>query len=159
MRSEFRSLDLIQNREIATAIFIEMSSVGQLLICHGCDDVEAVIVAFLVHEQREQAWALSGTCLWKLPLSGAVKSGTTGAYLHDAEVTDNEGRSSSAGFRSGRLRVLQGNCPTVLPVSHSSSGGSSARSPNWAGVRACLTVTVFLTRIRFCFMSPPASVP
>jgi hypothetical protein len=66
MRSEFRSLDLIQNREIATAIFIEMSSIGQLLICHGCDDVEAVIVAFLVHEQREQAWALCGTCLRKL---------------------------------------------------------------------------------------------
>ena len=72
MKSEVLSLYLIQNREIATKIFVEMSCLGQLLICHGCDDVEALIVACLVHEQREQAWALCGTCLWKLLLSGAV---------------------------------------------------------------------------------------
>ena len=83
MRSEFPRLDLIQNREIATAIFIEMSSLGQLLICHGCDDVEAVIVGFLVHDQSEQAWALCGSCVENLPLYGANARETIAVYLRD----------------------------------------------------------------------------
>jgi hypothetical protein len=68
MKSEFPDIELIQNRGIVTAVFAEMSSLGQLLICHGCDDVEAVIVGFLVLEQSEQAFALCGSCVRKLPL-------------------------------------------------------------------------------------------
>ena len=67
MESEFSDLELIQNREIVTAVFAEMTLLGQLLICHGCDDVEAVIVGFLVNDRIEQAWALCGSCVRDLP--------------------------------------------------------------------------------------------
>ena len=72
MRSEFSEIELIQNREIVTAVFAEMSSLGWLLICHGCDDVEAVIVGFLVLDQSEQGWALCGPCVRKLLTYGAI---------------------------------------------------------------------------------------
>jgi lipid-binding SYLF domain-containing protein len=61
MGYECLDLELIQNREIVTVVYAETSSLGQLLICHGCGDVEAVIVGFLVDEQSEQAWAFSTT--------------------------------------------------------------------------------------------------
>jgi hypothetical protein len=72
MTDEYLDLKLVQNREIVTAIWDSISSLGRLLICHGCNDVEAVIVGFLVHEQSEQAWALCGSCVWNLPLHGAL---------------------------------------------------------------------------------------
>jgi hypothetical protein len=72
MEREFPGLELIQNREIVTAVFAEMSSLGQLLICHGCDDLEAVIMGFLVLDQSEQAWALCGSCVRKLHLYGVI---------------------------------------------------------------------------------------
>jgi hypothetical protein len=53
-------------------VYAETSSLGQLLICHGCGDVEAVIVGFLVHEQSEKAWALCGLCVQQMPLYGAI---------------------------------------------------------------------------------------
>ena len=72
MKSEFSDIELIQDREIVTAVLVEMSSLGQLLICHGCDDVEAVIVGFLVLDQSERALALCGSCIRKLHLYGAI---------------------------------------------------------------------------------------
>jgi hypothetical protein len=42
------------------------------LICHGCGDVEAVIVGFLVHDQSAQAWAVCGSCVRNLPPYGAI---------------------------------------------------------------------------------------
>ena len=66
------STELIQNREIVAAVWAEVGTLGQLLVCHGCDDVEAVIVAFLVDEQSEQAWALCGSCVRALPASGMI---------------------------------------------------------------------------------------
>jgi hypothetical protein len=72
MTDEYLDLELVQNREIVAAIRGAISSQGRLLICHGCDDVEAVIVGFLVHEQSEQAWALCGSCVWNLPSRGAL---------------------------------------------------------------------------------------
>ena len=72
MRYECLNLELIQNREIVTGVYAETSSLGQLLICHGCGDVEAVIVGFLVHEQSEKAWALCGLCVQQMPLYGAI---------------------------------------------------------------------------------------
>ncbi len=72
MKDEYLDLELVQNREIVTAVWGAISSLGQVLICHGCDDAEAVIVGFLVHEQSEQAWALCGSCIRSLPSYGAI---------------------------------------------------------------------------------------
>ena len=83
MGYEFLDLELIQNREIVTGVYAETSSLGQLLICHGCDDAEAVIVGFLVHDQSEQAWALCGSCVQNPPLYGAIARETIAVYLRD----------------------------------------------------------------------------
>ncbi len=72
MNGEYLDLELIQNPELVTALWTAISSLGQLLICHGCGDVEAVVVGFLIHEQSEQAWALCGSCLRNLPPHGAI---------------------------------------------------------------------------------------
>jgi hypothetical protein len=53
------------------------------LICHGCDDVEAVIVGFLIHDQSEQAWALCRSCVQNPPLYGAIARETIAVYLRD----------------------------------------------------------------------------
>jgi hypothetical protein len=63
MENECLDLELIRNRDVITAIWLETSSLGQLLVCHGCSDVDAVIVAFLVSEESREAWALCGSCL------------------------------------------------------------------------------------------------
>jgi hypothetical protein len=72
MTDEYLDLTLVQNREIVRAIWGATSSLGRLLICHGCDDVEAVIVGFLVDKQSEQAWPLCGSCVRNLPPRGAL---------------------------------------------------------------------------------------
>ena len=46
----------------------EIGSAGRLLICHGCSEIEAVIVGLLVLDGDEEAWALCGLCIRKLPL-------------------------------------------------------------------------------------------
>jgi hypothetical protein len=72
LKSECQDLELIENREILTEVCIQVTSLGQVLICHSCDDIEEVIVGFLVHGQSEQAWALCGSCLRKLSSYGAI---------------------------------------------------------------------------------------
>jgi len=65
-------LELVEDREIVAAVSAQMGSVGRLLICYGCGDVEALIVGFLVREQEEKAWPLCGRCMRMLPFQGAV---------------------------------------------------------------------------------------
>ena len=72
MDGEYFDLELVQNREVVAALWTAISSMGQLLICHGCGDVEAMIEGFLVHEQSEQAWALCGLCVRNLPSRSAI---------------------------------------------------------------------------------------
>jgi hypothetical protein len=66
MESEYSELELIQNGELVAAVCREISCLGLLLICHGCDDVEVEIVGFLVSEQNEEARALCRSCVRKL---------------------------------------------------------------------------------------------
>jgi hypothetical protein len=68
MKSAFGDLELILNREVVSAIFAQVNSLGRLLICDGCGDVEAVIMGFLVLDRIEQAWALCGACVRRIPL-------------------------------------------------------------------------------------------
>jgi hypothetical protein len=59
-------IGLIQDHETISRVRAETSSAGQLLVCHGCSDVEAAIVGLLVLDEDQQAWALCGTCVGKL---------------------------------------------------------------------------------------------
>jgi hypothetical protein len=72
MRSEFLDLELIWDFQTVAAVCAELISIGRILICHGCGDAEALIAAFLVFEQAEEAWPLCGSCLSELPMQGAV---------------------------------------------------------------------------------------
>ena len=62
---------LIRDHETIAQLCAEIGSAGGLLICHGCSEIEAVIVGLLVLDEGE-AWALCGVCIRKLPLHGAV---------------------------------------------------------------------------------------
>jgi hypothetical protein len=72
MRSESLDLELIRDSEIVTAVCAEIISIGRILICEGCGDVDALIIAFLVFSRAEEAWPLCGTCLRKLPLEATM---------------------------------------------------------------------------------------
>ncbi len=72
MKSEFLDLGLIRDSELVAAVCAEMTSIGRILICQRCSDVEALIIAFLVFEHNEQAWPLCGRCVRKLPHHGAI---------------------------------------------------------------------------------------
>jgi hypothetical protein len=67
----FTAAALIQSCELITGTVAQTSSQGRLLICHGCDNSEALIMAFLILEQSDQAWALCGSCVRKI-LYGAI---------------------------------------------------------------------------------------
>jgi hypothetical protein len=71
MRSMFTDVALIQNRQIVTETVAQISSQGQLLICHGCNNCEVLIMAFLVLEESDQVWALCGACVRRI-LYGAI---------------------------------------------------------------------------------------
>jgi hypothetical protein len=72
MESDLIDVRLIRDSETIAAICSDVSSTGRLLICHGCGDVEALVVGFLLLDNDQQAWALCGMCMRKLPLHGAV---------------------------------------------------------------------------------------
>ena len=72
MESDLIDVRLIRDSETVAAIRSDVSSTGRLLICHGCGDVEALVIGFLLLDNDQQAWALCGMCMRKLPLHGAV---------------------------------------------------------------------------------------
>jgi len=72
MKSDLMDVRLIRDCETVAAICSDVSSTGRLLICHGCGDVEALVVGIFLLDNDQQAWALCGTCIRKLPLHGAV---------------------------------------------------------------------------------------
>jgi hypothetical protein len=63
---------LIQDHETIAQVCAEIGSAGRMLICHGCSQIEAVIVGFLVLDDEQEAWALCGLCIRQPPLHGAV---------------------------------------------------------------------------------------
>ena len=73
MKSELVDLELVDDCETVAAICAKLKSIGQLLVCYRCGDIEALIVSFLVLDHKEQAWALCGKCKRKLPLDGALE--------------------------------------------------------------------------------------
>ena len=64
---------LIRDHETIAQVCAEIGSAGRLLICHGCSEIEEVIVGLLVLDDEEEAWTLCGLCIRKLLLYGAVK--------------------------------------------------------------------------------------
>jgi hypothetical protein len=60
MKSEFPALELIQESRNSHRGIRRNELPRLVLICHGCDDREAVIVGFLIHDQSERAWTLCG---------------------------------------------------------------------------------------------------
>jgi hypothetical protein len=72
MTPDLIDIGLVRDAEMVAAICAEIRAGGKMLVCHGCGDVEALITGFLVLADDEEAWALCGSCLCKLPLFGSV---------------------------------------------------------------------------------------
>jgi hypothetical protein len=72
MENTCLDVEFIQNRDIVSAVCAEIRSLGLLLICTGCDDIEAVIMAFLVSETKKEAWPLCGSCAQKVSRLGEI---------------------------------------------------------------------------------------
>ena len=72
MSSEFDGVGLIDDTATVAAICAEVSSSGSLLVCNGCRDIEAPIAGVLVIDHDEEAWALCGACIRRLPLERTV---------------------------------------------------------------------------------------
>jgi hypothetical protein len=63
---------LIHDHSTLTALSAELNSLGGVLICNGCHDVEALVTGIIVFEQDEEAWPFCGECLRRLPLAGSL---------------------------------------------------------------------------------------
>ena len=66
MESPCLEFEFIQNREIVAAVCAEVRSLGLSIVCNGCDDIEAAVVALLVSELRKVAWPLCESCARKV---------------------------------------------------------------------------------------------
>jgi hypothetical protein len=72
MNDRLIDVNLISDNPTMAALTTELSSLGGIMICDGCGDIEAPIAGLLVIEQDEEAWPLCGKCLQRLPLAGSV---------------------------------------------------------------------------------------
>jgi hypothetical protein len=70
--SELVDVGLIRDAETVSGLSDEIRSGGKLLVCHCCGDVEALIAGFLVLADEQEACALCGSCIRRLPLFGAA---------------------------------------------------------------------------------------
>jgi hypothetical protein len=59
----------VRDRAAVTAICAEVGD-GTLLVCNGCGDIEALVAGVLIIDDAEEAWALCGARIRKLPLGG-----------------------------------------------------------------------------------------
>ncbi|MGH7933636.1 MAG: hypothetical protein ACREQN_10780 [Candidatus Binataceae bacterium] len=72
MNADLMDVALINDAASVATVCAEARADGNLLICHGCGDVEALITGILVVDDTEEAWVLCGLCMRKLPLHGSV---------------------------------------------------------------------------------------
>ena len=72
MGSDLLEIGIIGGKETVGGICSELRSQGRLIVCHACGDIEALITVFLIVEEENQAWALCGACMRKVPVFGAV---------------------------------------------------------------------------------------
>ena len=72
MNTDLLEIGIISDKKAIAAICAELSSDGWLIACHACGDIEAPIASVLVIDEEDEAWALCGTCMRKMPIVGAV---------------------------------------------------------------------------------------
>lgn len=72
MDSRLMEASLIRDHSILATLNAQFDSLGSVLICNGCCDLEALIVALLVIEETQEAWPLCGECLRQLSPVGQI---------------------------------------------------------------------------------------
>ena len=72
MESTCADFEFVQNCEVVAAVCAEIRSLGLLVVCTGCDDVEAVVIAFLVSDATKEAWPLCGSCARQVSQLGVL---------------------------------------------------------------------------------------
>lgn len=72
MNERLINVTLISDNSILAAVSADFRSLGGMMICNGCGDLDTPIVALLVIEQDEEVWPFCGECLQRLPLAGPI---------------------------------------------------------------------------------------
>jgi hypothetical protein len=72
MESMYLDFEFIQNCEIVANVCAELRSLGFVVVCTGGDDIEAVVIAFLVSEAKKEAWPLCGSCARQVSQLGVL---------------------------------------------------------------------------------------
>jgi hypothetical protein len=67
-------VELMSDHDSLTNLSKLARSSGHMLICHRCRNVKSIIAGVLIIHNRDEAWALCGPCLRKVPLEGQLAS-------------------------------------------------------------------------------------
>jgi hypothetical protein len=65
---------LISDRETIAKLADAASADNSLLVCHGCEEVDRIVVGVLVIRETEEAWMLCGPCLRQISVQGQIAS-------------------------------------------------------------------------------------
>jgi hypothetical protein len=72
MKNNLVDVSFVADTATVADICADVAQEGSLLVCNGCGDIEEPIAGILVIDDDQEAWALCGDCIRKLPLEGAV---------------------------------------------------------------------------------------
>jgi hypothetical protein len=72
MKNNLVDVGFVADAAIVADICADVAQDGSLLVCNGCGDIEEPIAGILVVDDDQEAWALCGGCIRKLPLEGTV---------------------------------------------------------------------------------------
>jgi hypothetical protein len=67
-------VELMTDRMALESLSNEFRALGNIMVCHICDDVSELIAGILVVRASEEAWVLCGPCLRKIPMQGSLVS-------------------------------------------------------------------------------------
>jgi hypothetical protein len=67
-------IEVMVDREGLADLSAVICSEGELLVCHRCRDVDAIIAGIVVMREVEEAWVLCGPCLREIPVQGCLAS-------------------------------------------------------------------------------------
>jgi hypothetical protein len=72
MKNDLLDVSFVADAATVADICADVAPEGSLLVCNGCGNIEEPIAGILVIDDDQEAWALCGGCIRKLPLEGTV---------------------------------------------------------------------------------------
>ena len=72
--SDFVDVAILSDQYTLGRLAADLRSEGQMLVCHGCDDVTEPIAGVVVLPDSEEAWVLCGLCMQRVRIEGQLAS-------------------------------------------------------------------------------------